>query len=775
MINQRKKKHVFFSFLSLIFLYSLAEDGHDENRSLPKVAISAMDYSRGAQTIECEDGCNSLEIRRLNSLGIYPICVRLYNQEPEPVVLSGQSFHFSSFDHDKIAEHFYGNHQLTPFLALESVGFGCALHWLFPDMNKYIATPQGEEPALTIPWQLLKYSNLLFGAFSGLVYWSYVMEKNSTILSFLENISEFQSSGKKMILPPGEIVRFFLFLTREEYMSPLVLYANDAITKQDVQLCYIHLHVNEKTLMYQKIDQLDAPQDVKQEMWEILDRLDRIPVESPESHIARTHLEWLLGLPWGKMTEDNFDLVRAQEILNADHAGLQEVKDTILEFIAVRKLNHESVPPIICLVGPPGIGKTSLAGSIARSLNREFARISLGGMHDEAEIRGHRRTYIGAMPGRVIQAMKTAGSSNPVLLLDEVDKMGNAQSQAAVSALLEVLDPMQNKNFRDTYLNVPFDLSRVLFIATANSIHDIPAPLLDRMEVIQLPGYTMAEKVLIARNYLVGRSLRRAGLDVCDISIDDDVVEAIISGYTREAGVRGLGRLLDTLCAKAARIFVEQGVCATIQPGTLETYLGPQPIRADEIGKKDQVGMVNGLAWTAFGGVMTRIEVALTPGDGKLKLTGKLGDVMKESAQAALTYVRAHAQDLGIDGQAFKQHDIHIHAPDGATPKDGPSAGITMLTALVSAFTNRKFDARYAMTGEIDLHGNVLPIGGVKEKLLAAKRYGIAHVIMPHDNQSDLKGKEELYGDLDVIWVDHAEQVLKLVFNVGLDKEIECP
>lgn len=773
MVNKRKNKHKYLSFLGFIFLSSAAEQP-DENQLVPKVAISAIDYSRGAQFIECEDGCNPLEIQKLNNAGVYPICVRLYNQEAEPVILSGKSFRFASFDYSQVAEPFYGNNQFTPFLGIESVVFGCMLHSLFPDLTKYIEAPgQGDEASFS--FLVAKYSNLFFGVNGGLMYWLHVTKKNNSIFSFLQKISDLQSSGKKMILPPGQIVRFFLFLSREEYMSPLILYACDAGAKQDVPLCCIHLHVNEKTLMYQKIDQLDAPQEVKQEMWEILDRLDRIPIESPESHIARTHLEWLLALPWGNMTEDNFDLAHAQAILDEDHCGLQEVKDSILEFMAVRKLNQNSVPPIICLVGPPGIGKTSLVGSIARSLNRKFARISLGGMHDEAEIRGHRRTYIGAMPGRVIQAMKAAGSSNPVLLLDEVDKMGNAQSRAAESALLEVTDPTQNESFRDTYLNVPFDLSHVLFVATANTINDIPAPLLDRMQVFQLPGYSVEEKVVIARSHLVARALKRAGLGVCDISIDDEVIKALISGYTHEAGVRELGRLLDTLCAKAARIFVEQGKCVIFKPETLEIYLGPQSARVDDIGKKDQVGMVNGLAWTAHGGTMTRIEVVLTPGKGKLKLTGQLGDVMKESAQAALTYVHAHARELGIDAQVFEQKDIHIHAPAGATPKDGPSAGITMLTALVSAFTDKKVNACYAMTGEIDLHGNVLPIGGLKEKLLAAKRYGITYAIAPRNNQSDIGGKEALFEGIDIIWVDHAEQVLKLVFNDGLDKEIVCP
>lgn len=775
MMNQRKNKHKYLPLLSLIFLSCVAEQP-DENQSAPKVAISAIDYSRGAQLIECEDGCNALEIQRLNNAGVYPICVRLYNQETTPVILSGKSFRFASFDYGHVAESFYGNNQFTPFLGLESTVLGCVLHSLFPDLTKYMAAPANANE-VSLPFLMAKYSNLLFGVTGGLSYWFYVYKKNNLIFSFLRKISDFQSSGKKMILPPGQIVRFFLFLSREEYMSPLILYARDAGTKLDVPLCCIHLHVNEKTLMYQKIDQLGAPQDIKQEMWEILDRLDRIPVESPESHIARTHLEWLLSLPWGTMTEDNFDLANAQAILDADHCGLQEVKDSILEFMAVRKLNQNSVPPIICLVGPPGIGKTSLAESIARSLNRKFARISLGGMHDEAEIRGHRRTYIGAMPGRVIQAMKAAGSSNPVLLLDEVDKMGNAQSRAAESALLEVTDPTQNKSFRDTYLNVPFDLSHVLFIATANSINDIPAPLLDRMEVFRLPGYSVEEKVVIARNHLVGRSLERAGLGVCDLPINDEVIRALIGGYTSEAGVRELGRLLDTLCAKEARIFVEQGTCAILTPETLELYLGPQSIRVDDIGKKDQVGMVNGLAWTAHGGTMTRIEVVLVPGSkGKLKLTltGQLGDVMRESAQAALTYVHAHAQELGIDVQVFEQNDVHIHAPAGAIPKDGPSAGITMITALVSAFTGKKVDARYAMTGEIDLHGNVLPIGGLKEKLLAARRYGITYAIAPRSNQPDVLGKEALFEGVNIIWVDRVEQVLKLVFN-DLDKEIECP
>jgi ATP-dependent Lon protease len=760
MINQGKSTYIFLSFLAFVFFNSVADESGQENAYVPKVAISALDCSRAIQFVDCEDGCNTLDIQKLNSLGIYPIYVKLYNQEMVPVMLSGQSFRFESFDYKNIAEYFYNHHQLTPFLGLESMAVGCLLHSLFPDLTKYL-NPDETDPLV---YSVAKYSNLVFGATGGFLYWLHAKQKNNLIDSYLKNISNFQSSGKQMILPPGEVIRFTLLLNRKEYMSPLIIYARDTQTQQEVQLCYIHLHINEKTLLYQKVDQMNAPQEVKEEMWEILDRLDRIPVESPESHIARTHLEWLMALPWGKMTEDMTDLVQAQAILDEDHAGLQDVKDTIVEFMAVRTFNHASAAPIICLVGPPGVGKTSLAKSIARCLNRTFATISLGGMHDEAEIRGHRRTYIGALPGRVIQAIKTAGSSNPVLLLDEIDKMGNHHSQAAEAALLEVLDPMQNKTFRDTYLGVPFDLSEVLFIATANTVDAIPDALRDRMLIIKLPGYTKEEKMTIARDYLVGRSLEYAGLKERNIQIDDTIIEGLIMGYTSEAGVRQLSRLLDTLCAKIARIILEENRSAVLEVDTLENYFGPKK-KIDEIGKQNEVGMVNGLAWTAHGGTMTRIEVVLTPGKGKLKLTGHLGDVMRESAEAALTYVHAHAQELGIDEELFNKYTIHIHAPAGAVPKDGPSAGITILVALVSAFTQKKFDARYAMTGEIDLHGNVMPIGGLKEKLLAAKGFGITYAIAPRGNQPDIDGKEALFTDLNVIWVDRAEQVLKLVFN----------
>lgn len=468
-------------------------------------------------------------------------------------------------------------------------------------------------------------------------------------------------------------------------------------------------------------------------------RLEKMPSSSPEANVSRTYLDTVLSLPWNEHTVDNLDLAHARKVLDDDHYGMEKVKQRMIEMLAVRKLNPSITGQIICLVGPPGVGKTSIASSIARAIGRKYTRISLGGIHDEAEIRGHRKTYIGAMMGRIMTAISTVKSSNPLMLLDEIDKLGSDYKGDPSSALLEVLDAEQNNAFCDHYLEIPFDLSQVLFITTANDLSTIPAPLLDRMEVIELSSYTQQEKLNIAKRHLIPKQRKRHGLNGNMLRINDDALMQIITSYTREAGVRKLERQISSICRKAAMNYDETKKCLVVKPENLESILGVPKYKQNTLNTEDETGVVNGLAWTAVGGEMLQMEVLVMEGTGKLELTGSLGDVMKESAKAAVSYIRSHADEYKIDKDFYKTKDIHIHAPEGAVPKDGPSAGVTMATALLSALSGRKVDKTVAMTGEISLTGKVLAIGGLKEKTMAAYLNSIKKVIIPSDNFSDLE------------------------------------
>ncbi len=487
-----------------------------------------------------------------------------------------------------------------------------------------------------------------------------------------------------------------------------------------------------------KIDEAEMPDTVEQAAYKELDRMSHMSPSSAEYTVTRTYLDWLVSLPWSKSTQDKLDLKRAKKVLDEDHYNLEKVKDRILEYLAVRKLKSDIKGPILCFVGPPGVGKTSLGKSIARAMGREFARVSLGGMRDEAEIRGHRRTYIGAMPGRIIQSMKRCGSNNPVIMLDEVDKLGSDFRGDPSAALLEVLDPEQNDSFSDHYLEVPFDLSKVMFITTANWMEPIPAVLRDRMEIINLPGYTDIEKLAIARRHLIPKQLENHGLSTTNVAIEDSGVKTIIDGYTREAGLRNLEREIASVIRKAARR-VASGYKKKVTIGAKEIpkMLGPTKFIREGLSRQASVGVVPGLAYTAVGGELLFIESTTMPGKSNLMLTGHLGDIMKESAQAALSFIRSNHDDLNIPADKFENTDIHIHVPSGATPKDGPSAGITMLVSLASLLTQRPPRPCLAMTGEITLRGQLLPIGGLKEKLLAAYRAGIDTVILPEENRKD--------------------------------------
>ena len=489
----------------------------------------------------------------------------------------------------------------------------------------------------------------------------------------------------------------------------------------------------------EKLEALGVPEAVKAKALEEIRRFEMLPSNSSESGVVRTYIEWILALPWSIQTTDNTDILFAEETLNNQHFGLEKVKDRILEYLAVKTMTGKNPSTILCLVGPPGVGKTSLAKSIADALGRKFVKISLGGVKDESEIRGHRRTYLGALPGRMIQAMKKAGTTNPVFLLDEIDKMASDYKGDPASAMLEVLDPEQNSHFSDHYLEEEYDLSNVLFIATANYLENIPAPLRDRMDMIHVDSYTEQEKTEIAKRYLLQRQLEAHGLTKEQLSIDEAVILELIQYYTREAGVRQLERQIGSICRKVARkLLAEKVESLHVDSSMLVELLGKHKYTHGLIETEDQIGVVTGLAYTQFGGDILPVEVTYYKGTGKMVLTGKLGDVMKESGQAAISFVRANAKKYGIDPDLFKDHDIHIHVPEGATPKDGPSAGVTMVTALVSALSQKFVKREVGMTGEVTLRGRVLPIGGLKEKSISAHRAGLTTIIMPKDNEKDL-------------------------------------
>lgn len=515
-----------------------------------------------------------------------------------------------------------------------------------------------------------------------------------------------------------------------------------------------------------KLSELDAPDYVKEKTKKEIKRFRNMSSSSSESTVERGYIETVLELPWNKMSVDNKDLDHAAQVLDDDHYGLKDVKERILEFLAVRNLTSKGESPIICLVGPPGTGKTSIARSIASALEKKYVRISLGGVRDEAEIRGHRKTYIGAMPGRIVNGLRQAGVSNPLMLLDEIDKVSSDYKGDTSAALLEVLDSEQNSRFRDHYIEMPVDLSEVLFIATANEVSGIPKPLLDRMELIEVSSYTENEKFHIAKEHLVEKQKSKNGIKKEQLTITDGALKDIIRLYTREAGVRSLERTIGKLCRKAAReIFKDSEAAVKVTKTNLKTYLGNPKYSPEKKNDHAEVGIVRGLAWTSVGGVTLEVEVNVLPGKGELVLTGKLGDVMKESAQAALSYVRSISEGYGIDAEFYTKHDIHIHIPEGAVPKDGPSAGITMATAMLSAITDRAVRADVAMTGEITLRGRVLPIGGLKEKLLAAKVIGIKTVCIPKDNEKDLEEiSKEITDGMEIVPVERFSQVEKIAF-----------
>ncbi|MFV8828726.1 endopeptidase La [Alkalihalobacterium sp. APHAB7] len=589
-----------------------------------------------------------------------------------------------------------------------------------------------------------------------------VKERLTKIIEILNNEQEVLGLEKKI----GQRVKKSMEKTQKEY------YLREQMKAIQKELGDKEGRSGEITSLREKILEAGMPESIEAKALKELDRYEKMPASSAESSVIRNYIDWLLNLPWTRETEDILDINHAEDILNEDHYGLEKVKERVLEYLAVQQLTKALKGPILCLAGPPGVGKTSLARSIARSLNREFVRISLGGVRDEAEIRGHRRTYVGAMPGRVIQGMKKAGSINPVFLLDEIDKMASDFRGDPSAALLEVLDPEQNNTFSDHFIEEPYDLSKVMFVTTANNIGTIPGPLLDRMEIISIPGYTELEKQHIASNYLLPKQMKEHGMTKGKLQVKDDALLKVIRYYTREAGVRNLERQMATLCRKAAKLLVSgEKKRVVVTDKTVEDMLGKPKFRYGLAEEEDQVGAATGLAYTTVGGDTLSIEVSVVQGKGKLILTGKLGDVMKESAQAAFSYIRSRSEELEVDPSFHEKNDIHIHVPEGATPKDGPSAGITMATALVSALTGRPVKKEVGMTGEITLRGRVLPIGGLKEKSMSAHRAGLTTIIMPKDNEKDLEDiPKSVRDELTFIPVSHLDEVLKVALGESKQK-----
>ena len=520
---------------------------------------------------------------------------------------------------------------------------------------------------------------------------------------------------------------------------------------------------NEIAKYEEKIQKTKLTKEVKEKISYEVDRLKTMSASSSEANVIKTYLDWALDIPWGKYSKESIDVIKARDILDKEHYGLDDVKERIIEYLAVKQVSKSQKGPILCLVGPPGVGKTSIARSIANAMNRKYTRISLGGMKDESEIRGHRRTYVGAIPGRITYALKDAKTMNPLILFDEIDKISSTYKGDPSDALLEILDSEQNKDFRDSYLELPLNLSKVMFIATANTLETIPRPLLDRMEVIEVSGYTYEEKFNIAKNHLIPKILKDLDISINNIEIDDDSIRFVIEGYTRESGVRGLERKLTSLIRKVLADMLKEGTKEyVVNIESVEKLLGKRIFSIDEIDKFDKVGVVNGMAWTAYGGDTLPIEATAMTGSGKLQLTGKLGEVMQESAKTAYSYVRANASKFGIDESFYKEKDIHIHAPEGAVPKDGPSAGVTMVTALVSALSGKKVKHNVAMTGEVTLTGRVLPIGGLKEKSLAAFRAGVDTIIIPKENEKDIdKIPNSIRSSLNIISATEVNEVLK--------------
>lgn len=728
-----------------ILVYGFFVSFFSDAAEKPSHMIYVKDFVR-APGLLSEFGCpDDITPEDLIKVGLYPVGFIIENNGREPFVISEKTFRFPAVNLATVAPALCKKQgsmgAFTPFVALDALIISSVLVTVVARFKHFDVAS-------------------VVGGMGGLAYYLARLSSDRQVERWLKRVSRRQSGGGSILVLPGRSEKLLLLLTRGIYTSSFPIFFDSFPTHEFQAVIPISLTENNADELRMRMYSSDMPDATKRELRKEIDRLSDLPAGSYEAPGIRAYIEWVLELPWGIVADETQEINQARTILDAAHYGLSDVKERILDIIAMRIRSQSAPPPIICLVGPPGTGKTSLARAIAKSLGRPFERISVGGVDDEADIRGHRRTYVGAIPGRIMTAINHAQVVNPVILIDEIDKMGSGRSDAARAAILEVLDPEQNSAFRDHYLGVQFDCSQVLFIATANNIYDIPAALIDRMEIIQLSSYTQQEKVEIVKRHLLPRALKKTGLDTCAIDIASEVVELIISQHTSEAGIRELDRLINTICMKLGRLLLEGQEICQVTREFVEQYLGCGTSLTDMVQKTDAVGIVNGLAWTSAGGIAFPIEAVLMPGTGELILTGKLGDVMQESAKIALSYVRSHAAQWKIDPARFASTDIHIHVPAGALPKDGPSAGIALATTLVSAFTNRKVDCRVAMTGEIDLPGCVWQIGGLKEKLLAAKRNGISRLIVPARNKVDIKDIQDLAAGIELIWVDTIEAVL---------------
>lgn len=744
----------------------------------PQIRVELLVGKRSHVDIYCPEHGTPFDIQKLFAVGICPVELALYNDGPETIAIQQSPLPTLQIDEQqlltlcsRVPAITTGSLSLDTLvvagMSLPIFCYGLQLDTLLEYcVGRIITLPTVPQPT---------WGRAAITALCAFGYYGSIRRYKKQLSTCIGQIINRQKFNNPLIFAPHSSKKLLYFIDMSSFSGSICLGVLPVVDgcvgdeKGFVRAC-LELNLGGVQEMRKKIDALRAPVDVKKELYAEIDRIEGLLPFSQEASVMNARLETILALPWGTYCKESSSLKAAHAILDKSHYGMGDVKEQVLDVLAVRMTNKRANPPIICLVGPPGIGKTSLALSIAKSLNRPFARVSVGGVHEEGEIRGHRVTFVGAMPGRFVQALKNVGVSNPVILIDEIDKMGSGNSDAARAALLEILDPEQNSAFQDHYVGVPFDFSQVLFVTTANNIYDIPYPLIDRMQIIEVGSYTLTEKVKIAQDHLITKAFKETGLSTDMVLFKDDVADIIrfiVLHYTYEAGVRNLYRTIKTVCSKIARIRLETGNVVELDIQKIETFLGvPRLVEGVDSATNhvDTVGVVHGLAWTGVGGSVLKIQIVTMPGTGGLSLTGQLGTVMKESAYTALSYVRAHAEQLQIPDAAFAAYDVHIHVT-GTMPKEGPSAGAAITTALVSAFTKRPIKASFGMTGEIDLCGNVLPIGGLKGKALAAKHYGLTSIIAPSKNSKDLEQCPEAMTGITFHWVDTMDKVFELILG----------
>ncbi len=718
------------------------------------VGVVIKDFIHSPGMLEEFGAPPGLNIRDFVEVGLYPLGVVIKNISDKTLIISKETFTFAPVNVELVAPQLHRHVTMTSSLLYDSCLTAAMTGWIIGMLDI---------PKLVPERWYGHWSRFIGGGFVGLLYYIRGYAQKARITNWLEKVSDAQSQEMSRVLLPHSKISMFLLLDRSTYFGSFPLVIRTFPGYEPCMIMPISVFEHDIEGLYVQLHNSQMPDAVKREVSKEIDRLRELSLSSSEGPLVRTYIDWVLSLPWSLYAQEPTSFAEVREVLNKEHYGLEKAKERVLDILAMRMRNQEAPPPIICLVGPPGTGKTSLARAIAASLKRPFERISVGGVDDEAVIRGHRRTYIGAIPGRFISALKKASVSNPVILIDEIDKMGNRHSDAARAALLEILDHEQNNAFEDHYLGVPFDFSQVLFITTANTIENIPDALRDRMEIIEVTSYTEQEKIKIARDCLWPRALEKVNIEPQTISLDDAAIQFIIRQYTLEAGIRELDRLITTIGMKAARALLDNQPPAVITTEVVREYLGPSRALYDAVQKMDTVGVVNGLGAFPVGGIAFPVQVTLMPGAGKVHLTGKLGKMIQESAEIGISYLRAHAKELHVADNAYNTIDVHIHMPAAALSKDGPSAGIAITTALISAYTQQKVRCCFGMTGEIDLEGRVLPIGSLKEKVLAASRQGITHIVAPRANQVDFESFKDLVPDMTFIWAESIDQVLDAV------------